>query len=159
MLSTIFFFADKMKRFYIVNTKLCWIKTELLDFTCFFISLFQQISRKLVRMYVLTSETCWALNNEIKKQVTSSWSLSLSLFNYQDDARSNKHKITKLCLLPCLPIRSINIILCTFSLPAWCNPILFSHQISDHKISLPKRLQLKCSAGSCISDYSHRRHM
>ena len=25
-------------------------------------------------MDVLTSETCWALNNEIKKQVTSSWS-------------------------------------------------------------------------------------
>lgn len=27
---------------------------------------------------------------------------------------------TKLCFLPCLPISSINIILCTFSLPAWC---------------------------------------
>ena len=26
-------------------------------------------------MDVLTSETCWALNNEIKQQVTSSWSL------------------------------------------------------------------------------------
>ena len=26
-------------------------------------------------MDVLTSETCWALNNEIIKQVTSSWSL------------------------------------------------------------------------------------
>jgi len=35
----------------------------------------QQISRKLLRMDVLTSETCWALNNEIIKQVTSSWSL------------------------------------------------------------------------------------
>jgi len=35
----------------------------------------QHISRKLLRMDVLTSETCWALNNEIKKQVTSSWSL------------------------------------------------------------------------------------
>ena len=57
-------------------------------------------------MDVLTSETCWALNNEITKQVTSSWSLfiqyneiinkwhqvGLSLFNYQDDARSNEHK-------------------------------------------------------------------
>jgi len=49
-----------------------------------------QISRKLLRMDVLTSETCWAVNNEIIKQVTSSW--SLSLFNYQDDARSNKYK-------------------------------------------------------------------
>ena len=35
----------------------------------------QQISRKLLRMDVLTSEICWSLNNEIKKQVTSSWSL------------------------------------------------------------------------------------
>jgi len=51
----------------------------------------QQISRKLLRMDVLTSETRWALNNEIIKQVASSW--SLSLFNYQDDARSNKHNI------------------------------------------------------------------
>jgi len=50
----------------------------------------QQISRKLLRMYVLTSETCRALNKEIIKQVRSSW--SLSLFNYQDDARSNIYK-------------------------------------------------------------------
>ena len=42
-------------------------------------------------MDVLTSETCWALNNEIIKQVISSW----SLFNYEDDAQSNKHKIQK----------------------------------------------------------------
>ena len=35
----------------------------------------QQISRKLLRMDVLTSETCWALNKEIIKEVTSSWSL------------------------------------------------------------------------------------
>ena len=35
----------------------------------------QQISRKLLKMDVLTSETCWALNNEIIKEVTSSWSL------------------------------------------------------------------------------------
>jgi len=39
----------------------------------------QQISRKLLRMDVLTSETCWALNNEIIKQVTSSWSLFIQL--------------------------------------------------------------------------------
>ena len=30
-------------------------------------------------MDVLTSETCWALNNEIIKQVTSSWSLFIQL--------------------------------------------------------------------------------
>jgi len=40
-------------------------------------------------MDVLTSETCWALNKEIIKQVTSSL-----LLNYQDDARSKKHKTT-----------------------------------------------------------------
>ena len=39
----------------------------------------QQISRKRLRMDVLTSETCWALNNEIIKQVTSSWSLFIQL--------------------------------------------------------------------------------
>ena len=39
----------------------------------------QQISRKFLRMDVLTSETCWALNNEIIKQVTSSWSLFIQL--------------------------------------------------------------------------------
>ena len=31
----------------------------------------QQISRKLLRMDVLTCETCWTLNNEIIKRVTS----------------------------------------------------------------------------------------
>jgi len=39
----------------------------------------RQISRKLLRVDVLTSETCWALNNEIIKQVTSSWSLFIQL--------------------------------------------------------------------------------
>ena len=40
----------------------------------------QQINRKLLRMDVLTSETCWALNNEIK----SKWhQVCLSLFNNQ----------------------------------------------------------------------------
>jgi len=38
-----------------------------------------QISPKLLRMDVLTSETCWAVNNEIIKQVTSSWSLFIQL--------------------------------------------------------------------------------
>ena len=41
----------------------------------------QKISRKLLRMDVLTSETCWALNNEIKKQVTSSWSLFIQIWS------------------------------------------------------------------------------
>jgi len=39
----------------------------------------QQISPKLLRMDVLTSETCWALNNEMKKQVPSNWSLFIQL--------------------------------------------------------------------------------
>ena len=51
------------------------------------------ISRKLLKMDVLTFETCWALNSEIK----SKWhQAGLSLFNHQDDARSNKHKINAL---------------------------------------------------------------
>ena len=39
----------------------------------------QQISRKLLMMDVLTSETRWALNNEIIKQVTLSWCLFIQL--------------------------------------------------------------------------------
>ena len=46
----------------------------------------QQITHKLLRMAVLASETCWALNNEIIKQVTWSWylftQLSLYLLTY-----------------------------------------------------------------------------
>jgi len=34
-------------------------------------------------MDALTSETCWALNNEIIKQVTSSWSLFIQLYRAQ----------------------------------------------------------------------------
>jgi hypothetical protein len=37
------------------------------------------ISRKLLKMDVLTFETCWAVNSEIIKQVTSSWSLFIQL--------------------------------------------------------------------------------
>jgi hypothetical protein len=48
------------------------------------------ISRKLLKMKVLTFETCWAVNSEIIKQVTSRWSIFI---HYQDDARSNKHNI------------------------------------------------------------------
>ena len=33
-------------------------------------------------MDVLTPETRWALNNEIKKQITSSWSLFIQIFIY-----------------------------------------------------------------------------
>jgi len=42
----------------------------------------QQIRCKLLRMDVLTFETCWALNSEIINQVTSSWSLFIQLFVY-----------------------------------------------------------------------------
>ena len=37
------------------------------------------ISRKLLQMDVLTFETCWAVNSEIIKQVTSSWSIFIQL--------------------------------------------------------------------------------
>ena len=42
----------------------------------------QQTSRKVLRMYVLTYETCWALSKEIIKQVTSSWSLFTQLWRW-----------------------------------------------------------------------------
>jgi len=44
----------------------------------------QQISLKLLRMDVLTSETCWALNNEIIKQVASSWSLFIQIYIFNE---------------------------------------------------------------------------
>ena len=54
----------------------------------------QHISRKLLRMDVLTSETCRALSKEIIKQVTSSWSLftqltsgKVNLFSAQNRSR------------------------------------------------------------------------
>jgi hypothetical protein len=102
-------------------------------------------------MDVLTFETCWALNNEIIKQVTS---VGLALFNYQDDARSNKHAIqdlfrlilvhdhTSVCCLtlpqfPCICQSAVEQTLChvssrTFLLPIlgtplWCVPL--SHKI------------------------------
>jgi len=48
-----------------------WVKSGHLDATCFIITLFsaQYVSD------VNTSETCWALNKVIIKQVASSWSL------------------------------------------------------------------------------------
>ena len=47
-------------------------------------------------MDLLTSETCWTLN----KVIINKWhQVGLSLLNYQDDARSNKHKISQEGLL------------------------------------------------------------
>jgi len=40
------------------------------------------ISRKLLKMDVLTFETCWAVNGEIIKRVTSSWSIFIEFPNY-----------------------------------------------------------------------------
>jgi hypothetical protein len=37
------------------------------------------ISHKLLKMDVLTSKTCWAVNSEIIKQVASSWSILIHL--------------------------------------------------------------------------------
>jgi hypothetical protein len=37
------------------------------------------ISRKLLKMYVLTFETCWAVNSKIIIKVTSSWSIFIQL--------------------------------------------------------------------------------
>ena len=50
----------------------------------------QRIICKLLRMGVLTSETCWALNKVIIKQVASSWSLftqHLSVFHISSNTQ------------------------------------------------------------------------
>ena len=52
----------------------------------------QRISRKLLRMAVLTSETCWALNKVTIKQVTSSWSLFTQLGIYTLSNRRTHHQ-------------------------------------------------------------------
>ena len=58
----------------------------------------QQISRKLLRMDVLTSETCWTLSNEIIKHVTSSWSLFIQLLYLMYPMRKKKNVfISLLC--------------------------------------------------------------
>ena len=51
----------------------------------------QQISHKLLRMDVLTFETCWAVNGEIIKQVTSSWSVFIQLYRSFMNFRKNVH--------------------------------------------------------------------
>ena len=56
----------------------------------------QHISRKLLRMDVLTSETCWALNKEIIKQVTSSWSLFIQLKLNLYKKKTTKFNLEKL---------------------------------------------------------------
>ena len=57
----------------------------------------QQISRKLLRMDVLTFETCWALNIQIIKQVTSSWSIfiqrCISFTNRPWEISGFRHKL------------------------------------------------------------------
>jgi hypothetical protein len=40
------------------------------------------ISHKRLKMDVITFETCWAVNSEIIKQVTSSWSTFIQLSNF-----------------------------------------------------------------------------
>ena len=40
------------------------------------------VSRKLLKMDVLTFETCWAVNSEIIKQMTSSWSIFIQIWRW-----------------------------------------------------------------------------
>ena len=66
---------------------ICWVISWVVllwfDVCCYYVVVWLGWCTKLMRMDVLTSETCWALNNEIKKQVTSSWSLFIQLLvNY-----------------------------------------------------------------------------
>ena len=46
---------------------------------CVGVTVWFTTSRKLLKMDVLTFETCWAVNSEIIKQVTSSWSIFIQL--------------------------------------------------------------------------------
>ena len=83
-----------------------WIKTDQLDVTCFIISLFtaQHVSN------VLTFEMCWAVNSEIIKQVTSSWSVfiqkipRLSLLHKSLEVFMDIHIVEK-CLLASFCLR------------------------------------------------------
>ena len=76
--SAVYLGSKNLSKYYVYRTVHhldSWIKRNQLDVTCFFITLFnaQHVSD------VNTSETCWALNNEIKKQVTTSWPLFIQL--------------------------------------------------------------------------------
>ena len=54
----------------------CWCYVAVWLWWC---GIRMQAEALLLRMDVLTSETCWAINKEIIKQVTSSWSLFTQL--------------------------------------------------------------------------------
>jgi hypothetical protein len=62
------------------------------------------ISRKLLKMDVLTFEICWALNNEIKKQVTSSWPVFIQLPAYNSLNYTNIQQRVYICVLRVLPV-------------------------------------------------------
>ena len=97
------------------NIKNCWIKRDQLNATCFIISLFNaqhvsdvntSILRSLRLIYWVISwvvllwfNVCWCYVVVwlgwcgIRMRASAHIRIPLSLFNYQDDARSNKHKI------------------------------------------------------------------
>ena len=53
----------------------CWCYVLVWLGWCGILMQIEALVLKILRLDVLTSETCWALNNEIIQQVTSSWSL------------------------------------------------------------------------------------
>ena len=77
--------------YWIVHHLESWIKRDQLDVTCFIISLFnvQHV------LDINTSETCWALNNEIIKQVTSSWSLFIQLIQKSMNVLGHWHYVVE----------------------------------------------------------------
>ena len=94
-----------------------WIKRDQLDVTCFIISLFnaQHVSD------VNTSETCWALNNEIIKQVTSSWSLFIQL-PYETCLNCLRHRyflLSLTCHKTCMVCRGKLCVICSSEPGAW----------------------------------------
>ena len=57
---------------------ICWVISWVVEVIAL-VYLFSGECLVVTCVVVLTSETCWARNNEIKKQVTSSWSLFIQL--------------------------------------------------------------------------------
>jgi hypothetical protein len=75
------------------------------------------ISRKLLKIDVLTLETCWAVNSEIIKQVTSSWFFFIQLLNESFYfCLSFNHKFVKIVAATVPSALNIHIWLWTWSI-------------------------------------------
>jgi len=77
---------------------------------------------KLLKMDVLTFETCWAVNSEKVKQVTSSWSIFIQLCNLVLFVYSYRTSSQHTCLYCSCSVDSIRLLLwvmgCTVIVPS-----------------------------------------